>query len=136
MRYTGKALKVRAAMDKAGAVLTDAQALESKEMYPWWKEFIGKTLLKDRRVRYEDGLFTVQQEHQPQAHQPPSVHTAALYSRITAGGPEVWVNGQSYGEGVEVIHIGWVWLSKVKNNVWEPGAPGVHETIWEKVREA
>lgn len=136
MRYTGKAIKVRAAMDKAGGHLTDEQALESMELYPLWKDYIGKPLLKDRRVRYEDGLYKVQQEHTPQAHQPPSVHTAALYSRITAGGPEVWVSGQSYGAGVEVIHNGWVWLSGVDNNIWEPGAPGVYENIWKQVRAA
>lgn len=136
MRYTGKALKVRAAMNRAGEHLTDEQALESMELYPLWASYIGKPLLKDRRVRYEDGLYKVQQEHTPQEHQPPSVHTAALYSRIMAPGSiEAWVSGQSYGKGVEVIHNGWVWLSGVDNNIWEPGAAGVYENIWKRVKE-
>lgn len=133
MRYTGKAMKVRAAMDKAGGHLTDEQALESMELYPQWAACIGKPLLKDNRVRHEDGLFKVQQEHTPQAHQPPGVHTAALYSRITADAPEPWVSGQSYAKDAKVTHGGKTWISMVDNNVWEPGAAGVYESIWKEV---
>ena len=36
--------------------------------------------------------------------------------------------------GVEVAHKGGIWLSGVDNNIWEPGAVGVHENIWKRVR--
>lgn len=133
MRYTSKALKVRTAMDKAGEALTDEHALESMELYPQWASCIGKPLLKDKRVRYEDGLYKVQQEHTPQAHQPPSVHTAALYTRITLPDEVLdWAPG-SWDKNVKVRHNGKVWLSMVPNNTWEPGGPGVHDNVWKEV---
>ena len=68
---------------------------------------------------------------------PPSVHTAALYTRVQepGSGPEAWVQGQSYAKDVEVTHNGGVWLSGVDNNIWEPGAAGVFENIWKRVRD-
>lgn len=67
--------------------LPDEQAVNFPNLYPEWHEFIGKTLAKDKRVRHEDGLYRVQQEHVPLEHQPPSVHTAALYSRTQSRTP-------------------------------------------------
>lgn len=36
-------------------------------------------------------------------------------------------------DGVKCIHNGKKYISRVNNNVWEPGAAGVYETIWEAV---
>lgn len=129
---------VQALLTTVADALPDELAVQHKAIYPQWGDFIGKTLPKDKRVRYQDGLYRVQQEHVPLEHQPPSVHTAALYTRIQneETGPEEWQNGQSYAKGVEVIKEGWVWLSGVDNNIYEPGGEGVHDHIWKKVREA
>ena len=134
--YTEKAKVLRASIDRASEHLSDEQALESKELYPPWKDLLGKILLKDKRFRYEDGLFKCEQEHVPAEHYPPSAHTAALYSRVTSGGPEVWQSGQVYDKDVEVVHNNWVWLSMVPHNHYEPGAPGVYDNVWKKVRSA
>lgn len=37
--------------------------------------------------------------------------------------------------GSKCTHNGKKWESQVDNNIWEPGAPGVHETIWKEVIE-
>ncbi|HIX15981.1 MAG TPA: hypothetical protein H9740_09725 [Candidatus Hungatella pullicola] len=37
--------------------------------------------------------------------------------------------------GSKCTHNEKKWVSKVDNNIWEPGAEGVHETIWEEVVE-
>lgn len=37
--------------------------------------------------------------------------------------------------GSKCTHSGVKYISRVNNNVWEPGAVGVYETIWERVDE-
>lgn len=39
-----------------------------------------------------------------------------------------WMNGSKCN------HNGDKWISHVDNNIWEPGATGVYDNIWEKVR--
>lgn len=119
-------------------VLTPEQALENRALFDLWTDRIGTRTEESEYLRYEDGLYRVQQEHHIQAHQPPSVHTAALYTRVQepGSGPEAWVQGQSYAKGVEAIHNGGVWLSGVDNNTYEPGGDGVHDYIWKRVRNA
>jgi chitodextrinase len=59
-----------------------------------------------------------------------------LFSRINAPGEiPAWVAGQSYAKDVQVTHDGKTWLSVVDNNVWEPGAAGVFDSIWREVVE-
>lgn len=38
-------------------------------------------------------------------------------------------------KGSKCTHNAKKWESQVDNNIWEPGAPGVHETIWKEVIE-
>lgn len=86
---------VQALLTTVAEALPDELAVQHKAIYPQWADYIGKTLPKDKRVRYKDGLFKVQQEHTPQAHQPPGVHTAALYSRTSSltGRPAAGMKG-------------------------------------------
>ena len=42
------------------------------------------------------------------------------------------MTGQSYAKDVQVTHGGRTWLSMVYNNVWEPGAAGVYDSIWKE----
>ena len=55
-------------------------------------------------------------------------------ARIQApGAVQAWVTGQSYAKNVQVTHGGKTWLSMVDNNVWEPGAAGVYDSIWKEL---
>nr|DAM06377.1 MAG TPA: hypothetical protein [Caudoviricetes sp.]DAT18743.1 MAG TPA: hypothetical protein [Caudoviricetes sp.] len=63
--------------------LTDNEALKVKSMYPYWMEFIGKSLTTGMKVQYNDGLYRVRQDIAVVLeNQPPSIDTAALYEEI------------------------------------------------------
>lgn len=38
-------------------------------------------------------------------------------------------------DGSKCTHNGYKWISHKENNIWEPGATGVYDNIWEKVIE-
>ena len=117
-------------LDSIAAALPDDIAVEYPDLYPVWME--GMALGIGDRVQHNGGLYRVQQAHT--AEHPPSVNTAALYTRINAPGEiPAWVTGQSYAKDVRVTHGGKTWISMVDNNVWEPGAAGVFDNIWKEV---
>lgn len=62
--------------------LTDQQALSVKSLYPNWENFIGTIIQKDLKVKYQNKLFKVIQEHLVQEQYPPSIDTASLYTEI------------------------------------------------------
>ena len=63
--------------------LTDEQALQFKNLYPAWENFISQKLEKDYKVLYQDRLYKVKQAiENVLENQPPSVDTAALYEEI------------------------------------------------------
>ena len=127
-KWTDGARDVRAAMDSAGAVLSDEQALESLLLYPEWTSGV-EYAVGDRR-RYDGHLYRCQTAHKSQDDWTPPL-TPALWTRITAEGewPE-WQPG-SYDKDAQVSHNGKHWRSNVPNNVWEPGAVGVY--TWDEV---
>jgi len=117
-------------LDSIAADLPDEIAVEHVDLYPVWME--GMALKANDRIQHEGGLYRVQQAHT--AEHPPSVNTAALYTRINApGAVQAWVTGQSYSKDAQVAHGGKTWISMVDNNVWEPGAAGVFDSIWKEV---
>ena len=123
-----EALKDR--LTELATALPDEIAVQHVDLYPVW--MAGMTLKADDRIRHDGGLYRVQQAHT--AEHPPSVNTAALYTRIQSpGAVQAWVTGQSYAKNVQVTHGGKTWISMVDNNVWEPGAAGVYENIWKEV---
>lgn len=63
--------------------LTDEQALQFKNLYPAWENFINQKLEKDYKALYQDRLYKVKQTiENVLENQPPSVDTAALYEEI------------------------------------------------------
>ena len=136
LMVTQKAARVMFQALAKNDTITEADALDNKEMFDQWSDFIGKTAPIGILLQYDDGLFRVQQAHLVQENYPPGVSTAALYTRIQSPGePPAWVTGQSYAKDVQVTHNGKTWLSMVDNNVWEPGASGIGDTIWREVVE-
>lgn len=116
-------------------IIKEIDALDNMTMFDQWESRIEKKAEVNEYLRYEDGLYRVQQEHIVQAHYPPGVHTASLYSKVNEPGQlEHWKSGQSYDKDIEVIHKDGVWLSMVPNNTYEPGGPGVWENIWKRLR--
>lgn len=62
--------------------LTDGQALEVKEMFPMWNEFVDKVVTTGTRFQYEGKLYEVLQDHTVLSHYQPSINTAALYKEV------------------------------------------------------
>lgn len=62
--------------------LTAEQALELKEMFPMWDEFVDKTITTGTRFQYDGKLWEVLQDHTVLSHYQPSINTAALYKEV------------------------------------------------------
>lgn len=62
--------------------LTAEQALEVKEMFPMWDEFVDKTITAGTRFQYDGKLWEVLQDHTVLSHYQPSINTAALYKEV------------------------------------------------------
>ena len=85
MSYLENAQKLRAAMDTAGAALTDAQALTCKLIYQQWANLIGNTATPGQRFLHGVTLFKVRadaSEHTFSREWEPGVTTASLYEAI------------------------------------------------------
>ena len=126
-RWLEAARAVRAAMDAAGRLLTDEQALEAAANYPAWD---GEAAYeKDDRVRYGERLYRCLQAHQAQADWTPTAAVSLWAKVLTSETGEAlpWEQPEStnpYMEGDRVTHGGKTWVSTVDNNVWEPGVYG------------
>ena len=114
MSYYANAQKMRAAMDSAGAALTDAQALTCKLIYRQWADLIGTTATPGQRFLHGETLYKVRDDaatHTFSREWEPGVTTAALYTAIdeahsgTIDDPIPWVQpmelyaGKYYTEG-------------------------------------
>ena len=124
------AYKMRAHIEKAAASLTDTEALEAVELFPFWKPDTDYT--KGQRVR-EDGLLyrLIPETHHSQSDWPPHL-IPAVWARVDDPGEEwpEWVQPlpeEAYPEGAKVSHNGKHWISTVPANVWEPGVYGWDE---------
>ena len=131
-RYLTAALKLRAAMDKAGLYLTDEQAINVPLIFPVW--IPTETYVKDERVRYQEQLYRCLQTHTAQETWTPT-DAPSLWTKVLtdpSGGILPWEQPEStnpYKKGDKVTHNGKTWESTIDNNVWEPGVYG-----WEEVQ--
>lgn len=62
--------------------LTAEQALEVKEMFPMYDEFVDKSITTGTRFQYDEKLWEVLQDHTVLSHYQPSINTAALYKEV------------------------------------------------------
>lgn len=134
-KYYDAALVLRGIMDKAGAMLTDEQALQVTTLYPLWDA--AKTYAVGARVRYGGELYRCLTAHTAQAAWTPTDAHSLWAKVLTDPSGEIlpWVQPDStnpYAKGDKVTHNGKTWESLVDNNVWEPGAVGT-ESLWKEV---
>lgn len=134
-RFYEAAKVIRATMDKAGAMLTDEQALQVTTLYPLWDA--TKTYAVGDRVRYAGNLYRCLQPHTAQETWNPA-DAPSLWAKVLtdpSGAILPWEQPGStnpYMNGDKVTHNGKTWESLVDNNVWEPGAVGT-ENLWKEV---
>lgn len=134
MSYLSSAQKLRAAINGAGAMLTDEQALTVPIIFPAWRGD-GASYVADDRVMYGGVLYKCLQAHTSQSAWTPT-DAASLWTKVlipTPGEIPEWEQPSStnpYAKGDKVKHNGKTWISSIDGNVWEPGVYG-----WTEVTE-
>lgn len=109
------------------ATLDDTSALQNTILYPIWT--VGQIYKVGDRIRYNNVLYKVLQNHTSQSDWTPNV-AASLFAKVLTSTNNTileWVQPDStngYMTDDRVYHNGKVWTSIADNNVWEPGTVG------------
>lgn len=123
MTYTERARALRPYIEKAAVSLTDADALESVELFPAWAS--GVAYAVDERIQYGGTLYRVVQAHTSQADWVPD-KTPALFVVVSLDEwPEfVQPTGahDAYKKGDKVTFEGKHYISLIDANVYSPTA--------------
>ncbi len=114
--------------------ITEEEAIEYKEIFPEWKDLIGKPYREKMMFRHGDDFYKVNDGKSGtfQLHWPPN-QTASEYSKI--GNPQEewpeWIQPtgahNAYAVGDKVTHDGKRWISTADSNTWVPGVYGWDE---------
>lgn len=114
--------------------LDNDTAIDNAILFPQWKS--GVEYKVDERIRYNDVLYIVLQDHTSQADWLPEVANS-LYARMLRSWEQniitTWEQPDStnaYMMNDQVYHNGILYISTADNNVWEPGIEG---SPWEIV---
>ena len=125
---------VRAAMDTAGAALTDEIALTATAIYPMWATDKNYTI--GDRIQHNAILYKCVQSHTSQADWTPDV-TPALWVRVSI---EEWPEfvkptgaHDAYAKGDKVTFKGKHYISLIDANVYSPVE---YPQGWEEVTDA
>ena len=132
------ALKFRRFIEQMSVNATDEEALDNILAYPKWE--VGKSYEKDFRLRYEDVLYKVLQNHTSQSDWTPDT-AVSLYVKVSIEEFPEWIQPQgshdAYSKGSKVRH-GYDeqgnekhWISLIDANVYEPSESV--PTLWEKL---
>ena len=122
------ALKFRQFIEEMASTVDDETALDHIEAFPKWK--VDVDYIKDERVRYEDVLYKVLQNHRSQSDWTPDV-AVSLFVKVSIEEWPEWVQPtgaqDAYNKDDKVSHNGKHWVSSIDANVWEPGVYGWNE---------
>lgn len=125
---------VRAAMDTAGAALTDEVALTATAIYPMWATDKNYTI--GDRIQHNSILYKCVQSHASQADWTPDV-TPALWVRVSI---EEWPEfvkptgaHDAYAKGDKITFEGKHYISLIDANVYSPVE---YPAGWEEVTNA
>ena len=131
MNVMEQAKTIRSAMDAAGAVLTDAEALACKAIYYQWKDLVEAEFVAEKGYRflYGEALYRVEQPtYTFVAHYVPgAAGTESLFSRIdethsgTADDPIPYDGNMALEEGKHYSQDGVVYRC-----TWSTGIPVYH----------
>ena len=120
------ARQLRPLIEKAAQSLNDTEALDAIALYPKWSGD-GVAYEAGYRVRYEDVLYTVLQNHTSQTGWTPAA-APSLFAKVLIPDPTVipdWEQPDStnpYMTGDKVRYNGHVYQSLIDNNIWSPEA--------------
>lgn len=126
-----EARKLRRFIEQMSENATDEEALDNIVAFPKWE--VGKEYEKDFRLRYEDVLYKVLQNHTSQADWTPDT-AVSLYVRVSIEEWPEWIQPtgahDAYNIGDKVSHNEKHWVSLIDANVYEPSESV--PTLWEK----
>lgn len=122
------ARKFRKFIEQMSENATDEEALDNILAFPKWE--VDRVYFLDERVRYNDVLYKVLQQHTSQADWTPDV-AVSLYVRVSIEEYPEWVqptgSHDAYQKGDKVSHKEKHWVSDVDSNTWEPSVFGWSE---------
>jgi len=129
MTVIEQAEAIRKAMDVAGAVLTDEQALNCKAIYKQWKDLLGVKVNKGYRFLYGKDLYRTEQPEYTfvKEYVPGAVGTESLFSHIdenhagTREDPIPYGGNMALEEGKYYSQDGTVYKC-----IWSTGVPVYH----------
>ena len=123
-----RAKQFRQFIEQMAKSVDDETALDHIEAFPKWE--VKKAYVKDDRVRYENVLYKVLQNHTSQSDWTPNV-AVSLFVKISIEEYPQWVqptgSHDAYQKGDKVAHKEKHWVSDIGNNVWEPSVYGWSE---------
>lgn len=122
------ARKFRKFIEEMSKNATDEQALDNVVAFPKWEE--DHIYFLDERIRYNDVLYKVLQQHTSQADWTPDI-AVSLYVKVSIEEFPAWIqptgSADAYSIGSKCSHNEKHWISTVDANVWEPGVYGWDE---------
>ena len=121
MDYKELARRFRLFIESMSVNATDEEALNNIEAFPLWK--VGMSLKKDMRVRYNDALFKVLQDHTSQSDWTPDI-AVSLFVKVSLDEFPDFVqptgSHDAYNKGDKVTFEGKHYESLIDGNVWSP----------------
>lgn len=132
MNLIDRARILRKLIERMAKSLDDESALSASELFPQWETDHAYEV--GDRIRYGEVLYKVLLAHTSQADWTPDI-AVSLYVRVDNPAEEwpEWVQPlgaqDAYMQGDKVSHNGKRWISKLDNNVWEPG---IVATAWDE----
>lgn len=131
MNYVERARALRPYIEKAVKSLTDADALESVELFPPWKE--ETAYQTDERVQHGGKLYRVVQAHTSQRDWTPESTTALFTEVFVEEYPEfVAPSGaqDAYNVGDKITFEGKHYVCRIDGTVFSPAE---YPQAWEEV---
>ena len=123
-----RAKQFRQFIEQMAKGVDDETALDHIEAFPKWET--DRIYFKDERVRYNNVLYKVLQEHKSQDDWTPDV-AVSLFARVSIEEFPEWVqptgSHDAYQKGDKVAHKEKHWVSDVDSNTWEPSVFGWSE---------
>lgn len=132
-----EAKKLRKLIEQMAENLDDETAEDNPNVFPKWE--VGVEYKKDFKIRYNDVVYKVLQDHTSQSDWTPDV-AVSLYVKVHKQGPDYpeWVQPtgahDAYNKDEIVRHNEKLWISLIDGNVWEPGSVGT-ENLWREYNE-
>lgn len=131
MNYVERARALRPYIEKAVKSLTDADALESVELFPPWKE--ETEYQTDERVQHGGKLYRVVQAHTSQRDWTPE-STPALFMKVSVEEYPEYVAPSgaqdAYNEGDKITFKGKHYVCRIDGTVFSPAE---YPQAWEEV---